>query len=385
MRAQVVALVAALVLVVAVAGVARPGESAAEDSAGQSRLAELRERLAPELVRELDRAGRFVPLERLAARGALDALERPTQTDAPDGEETPRRAMPDDFIPPQRPFDIDQFEANIRDALDGLTVGYAYSIWQAGSLHSEDGVGYARVNPDVPETNQSASKAMTVASISKTITAVAVLRVLQQEGISVDAAIGPWLPSAWEPGEGVADITFRQLMTHTSGLLQNYQTATGTSGGQSTGSWDNIKIAIEQDLGSQTYRYANMNFSIFRIMLPKVAYGLDWSNYYHKPPPGVTPAHYDTLTGIIFEDYVQNLMAKAGAALGCSSVDPTPTRLYAFPTDGAAGWGPVSYITSCGGFGSAVASGTTCRPTRSPQSCPPCGTRASWSQRRPAL
>jgi Beta-lactamase len=248
-------------------------------------------------------------------------------------------------------FDIDLFEQNIRDALDRKTVGYAYSIGKSGRLYSQAGVGSARVNPDAPVTAQSATKPMTVASISKTVTAVAVLRLFQDEGISVDDPIGPWLPAAWDPGAGVEDITFRELLTHRSGLLQNYQTATGTDQGASTGIWDNIRIAVEQDIGSKTSMYANMNFSIFRIMLPKIAYGLDWSPQYDAPPAGTTSADWDEVTGAVFEDYVQDLLAAAGAPVACSSSDPNPTKLYAFPTNGAAGWGPESYITGCGGYG----------------------------------
>jgi hypothetical protein len=145
----------ALALVVGATGVARPGLSASTmsgtESLGQRRLAELRERLSPELVRELDEVGRFVSLERLASTGALDALERPAQTDASDTrvEETFAKghSSVEDLVPPTSQFDIDLFEQNIRDALDGETVGYAYSIWKAGDLYSEAGVGKARVEP----------------------------------------------------------------------------------------------------------------------------------------------------------------------------------------------------------------------------------------------
>jgi CubicO group peptidase (beta-lactamase class C family) len=347
----------ALALVVGPTGAAEASHGTAAVSAEQRYLDELRARLAPEMNRLLDDVGRRMSLETLVRIGALDGLDRPAQTDPTDDT-----VVLAEELPPRRPgiggvkgpglrFDIDLFEENIRETLDEKTVGYAYSIGKDGLLYSEDGVGSARVNPDAPVTAQSATKTMTVASISKTVTAVALLHLFQDYGLSVDDPIGPWLPVAWARGDGVDDITFRELLTHKSGLLQNFQTATGSTGGKSTGTWDNIRIAIGQDIGSKTSKYANMNFSIFRIMLPKIAFGFDWSVLYDAPPLGVTPAQIDALTGAAFLGYVQWILAPAGVGIGCSSTDPNPTRLYAYPTNGAAGWGPESYINGCGGYG----------------------------------
>jgi hypothetical protein len=198
---------------------------------------------------------------------------------------------------------------------------------------------------------------MTVASISKPVTAAATLRLLEQKNISVDSAIGPWLPAAWKRGAGVDGITFRDLMTHRSGLLQNFQAATGSAGGKSTGSWDNIRTAIGQDLGSKTYKYANMNFSIFRIMVPKIAYGVDLSGLYDAPPPNVTAAQIDYLTGVVFLGYLKPVLALAKAPVSCSSTDPAPTKLYLYPAGGQAGWGPADYVAGCGGYGYNMSAG----------------------------
>ncbi|GAA2634994.1 serine hydrolase [Paractinoplanes durhamensis] len=310
--------------------------------------------LPPELQRLVDTIGRQVPTAALTADGMLTALLRPTRPEPEpfdiEADDTQATAPSLGLGSPGKTFDMDWFERNLRAALTGKTVGYAYAIGKAGQLDRQAGVGSARVAPDSPLA-QSASKVMTVASISKPVTAAATLRLLEQKGISVDSAIGPWLPAAWKRGTGVDAITFRDLMTHRSGLLQNFQTATGTTGGKSTGSWDNIRIAVGQNLGSKSYKYANMNFSIFRILVPKIAYGVDLSKLYDAPPPNVTPAQIDYLTGIVFLGYLKPVLALAGAPVSCNSSDPAPTKLYAFPTGGQAGWGPADYVASCGGFG----------------------------------
>nr|WP_221381857.1 serine hydrolase [Actinoplanes polyasparticus] len=311
--------------------------------------------LSPELQRLLDQVGRHISLRELQADGTLAGLQRATPAAEPSSldltAEEADRPRSGKVATPGTTFDMAWFERNLRAALTGKTVGYAYSIGKAGQLDRQAGVGSARVAPDNPVTAQSATKAMTIASVSKPVTAAAVLRLLEQKNISVDSGIGPWLPSAWKRGANVDKITFRQLMTHTSGLLQNYQTATGTTGGKSTGAWDNIRIAIGQDLGSKGFKYANMNFSIFRIMVPKIAYGVDLSPLYDAPPANITKAQIDYLTGIVFLGYLKPVLALAKASVGCANADANPTKLYAYPTGGQAGWGPQDYTTGCGGYG----------------------------------
>jgi CubicO group peptidase (beta-lactamase class C family) len=368
-RHSVRAMAVVTALTLGVGGIAAPGTvaTAATNTTspggttddGERRLAKLRARLSPELVRLLDEVGRHIPLASLAADGTLDGLERATGSPEPEpfdiaAEDTPRNGGPGGSGAKGSSgltFDMNLFERNIRAALARRTVGYAYSIGKAGQLDRQAGVGFARVAPDNPVTSQSATKVMTVASISKPVTAAGALRLLEQKDISVDSPIGPWLPAAWERGDGVDDITFRDLMTHRSGLLQNYQAATGTDEGESTGSWGNIRIAVGQELGSKSYKYANMNFSIFRILVPKIAYGVDLSALYDAPPANVTPAQIDYLTGVVYLGYLKPVLALAGAPVSCNNSDPKPTKLYAYPTNGQAGWGPADYVASCGGFG----------------------------------
>ncbi|MPZ00500.1 MAG: serine hydrolase [Actinophytocola sp.] len=244
-------------------------------------------------------------------------------------------------------FDVDVFEQNIKDTLTDETVGFAYAIGESGQLARQGGVGLARTSADGEPVPQSATKDITVASVSKPITTVAALRVLTDKGIDVDDPIGPWLPGTWEQGEGVAEITFEQLMTHTSGLRQNYETATG-KGGKVTAAYENIKIAVEQDLGSTSPYYANMNFGIFRIMLPKMLLDTEVPGYDFSVP---LADQWDELTAEIFNDHMAGLFASVGVTGSCAPSDPDQTVLYRFPHDGASGWQTESYVAGCGGYG----------------------------------
>lgn len=56
-----------------------------------------------------------------------------------------------------------------------------------------------------------------IASVTKTVTALAIMRLVQQGRIDLDGPIAPHLDFAIV-GDGARDITFRHLLTHTSGI-----------------------------------------------------------------------------------------------------------------------------------------------------------------------
>jgi hypothetical protein len=136
-------------------------------------------------------------------------------------------------------------------------------------------------------------------------------------------------------------------MTHKSGLRQSYETATGKSGSV-TGAYDNIRIAVAEDLGSTGYLYANMNFSIFRILIPQIL-GYDSAPYENNP---WLPANFhELLTAAVFHAYSNQVLGSVGINGSCEPTDPNPTVLYRFPYTGVSGWTTESYVLGCGGYG----------------------------------
>jgi CubicO group peptidase (beta-lactamase class C family) len=75
--------------------------------------------------------------------------------------------------------------------------------------------GYA--NPNTKQLFDS-STTVEIGSISKTFTAFVLMKVLQEKGISYKASIGNYLPDSVKANTTVANISFLQLMNHTSGL-----------------------------------------------------------------------------------------------------------------------------------------------------------------------
>src|SRR5262245_28288616 len=120
--------------------------------------------------------------------------------------------------PADSEFDLDQFEQNIRDYFIDNSVGFAYAINQDGVTVRHDGLGDARKEDD-GQVDFTEDTQMTTASVAKTITATSILKILQDTpGVGIDSFISPYLPAAWTQGPNINTITFRELLTHHSGL-----------------------------------------------------------------------------------------------------------------------------------------------------------------------
>src|SRR5262249_1780025 len=148
---------------------------------------------------------------------------------------------------------------------------------------------------------------MTVASVSKVVTALAAIRVIAEREKTdfnlkngLDSPIGPFLPP-WNWGsadqEKIAKITFRQLLSQTSGVrkygdfamdydaLKKFFTkpvfsGNGSCPGTSVRTIDGVNPAIVTD---RTPCYSNFNFALFRVLLPRiVGYAGDDEDEYAK-------------------------------------------------------------------------------------------------------
>jgi CubicO group peptidase (beta-lactamase class C family) len=106
--------------------------------------------------------------------------------------------------------------ANISAALDGKVVGYVSYI---GTSDGDFGAGgNARTSADGPAVAFSPETKIHVASVSKTVTALAAMTILAKHDIALSSPIGAYLPPDWNLAPDVAAITFEQLLSHTSGI-----------------------------------------------------------------------------------------------------------------------------------------------------------------------
>src|SRR5688572_23795659 len=110
-------------------------------------------------------------------------------------------------------FSFSRFEQNLKLRLAGKSMGYAYAIYERDVL-KRAGSGGVAVWPHVPH---SPDRRTTMLSMSKTITAAAVMKAMEQirargRLISINSPIAPYLPVNWHKGENVSRMTFKHLL-----------------------------------------------------------------------------------------------------------------------------------------------------------------------------
>lgn len=159
-------------------------------------------------------------------------------------------------------FDPQVFAQNIRAALDGNATGYAYAISRNGQLAAQGANGKLRAAAD-GNINHSASRRQNIASVSKLITAVGVLRLLDDLGLDLDDKIAPYLPESWVLGPNVEDLTFGHLLRHRTG----FQSANNDF--WNTLSWDGLRTMVQTGANpGAPFNYLNANFALFRFIIP---------------------------------------------------------------------------------------------------------------------
>jgi len=150
------------------------------------------------------------------------------------------------------------------NTLAGLVVGYVCIV---GELPPVFG-GNAQTTPDSPLA-MSPDLTTNLASVSKTLTAIATVQLLTRNGLTADARIAPFLYSDWSLGLGIDRITFRQLLTHTSGFGQQSNCANAASYGD-------LETFVAQGIEPVNIRvaqYGNCNFSLLRELIAVLSLG----------------------------------------------------------------------------------------------------------------
>jgi D-alanyl-D-alanine carboxypeptidase len=101
-----------------------------------------------------------------------------------------------------------------------------------------------------------------IASVSKTMTAIAILQLLEKNGLTINDPISPYIYKDWSQGPNISQITFRELLRHRSGFGQSSicgdsysELQTMVANGVTTG-----------NLGKPSY--GNCNFALMRELMP---------------------------------------------------------------------------------------------------------------------
>jgi CubicO group peptidase (beta-lactamase class C family) len=230
-------------------------------------------------------------------------------------------------------FDIARFESNLHASFDSKSVGYSYAISLNGQLNRSGKSGLARTAADGPATAQSPTKEMHVASVSKSITAIVIMKLLADKGLSADTPVAPYLPSDWTLGAGVELLTFKSFMTHQSGLTQN---------GVKDSDYAALREVLAKPVGLKSFSYNNANYGMLRVLAAGLI-GID--------PVKFSEFDAGALTASAFIIEAQSLYSGIGVSVDCGPTDPNPTIQYRFPDTGKAGYLEPQRGLTCGGFG----------------------------------
>ena len=166
-----------------------------------------------------------------------------------------------------------------RDALIGLTPGYSYAVAKDGEIVGMGGSGDRRAtwegtSPGAPMTAYTRTQ---LASVSKPITATALMTVVEDQGLDLDAPFYPYLEAQFPVvGTGVEAVTIRQVLQHRGGL--------NDLGYGAKACRPDLAPVLAGIIGSDvvaapgTYAYSNTNFCLARFLI-EVLTGADYVNY----------------------------------------------------------------------------------------------------------
>ncbi len=233
------------------------------------------------------------------------------------------------------------------DSLKNRGFGYSFIVTQKDQIVGEGFGGLAaRSVEDGGERPVSLDSKMQIASMTKTITAAAFLKLAEGKGIKTTDKILPYIPKSWIIGPNIDKITFRDLMFHQSGII-------GLAAGcvnrtLSDNGWYGLQALIEKGVESENYGkrcYQNANYGLFRILIPSIlGYAFKEDNYTD-----------DQETRKIYEKYIQDeVLVKLGVTSSEILVNSTtaPTYGYDFPfTEGVKGYDPGDLRNAAGGYG----------------------------------
>ncbi len=177
-------------------------------------------------------------------------------------------------------FAPEEMEQKIRDIYEGKVTGFSFTISQNGKLERAGGWGWAR-RPGDGSLPMSENTRVQLASVSKTVNAIYFLHVLRRindffghEHVALDHAVSFWLPNQWVKGAGFAGsdgVSFRELLTHASGLRQMWDDLNDVDRQYWGNDWDGLEFVVANGTmpGSQK-GYKNANSALFRILIPQL-------------------------------------------------------------------------------------------------------------------
>jgi CubicO group peptidase (beta-lactamase class C family) len=162
-------------------------------------------------------------------------------------------------------FDHVKFAQLIEDYLEPQVAGFGYALYNDGVEYygTNGGDGAARKHIDSPYQAHSANVRQETMQVTQFVTAVAVIRALEQYNVPLTAKAYAYLPKDWKPSAKFKELSFERLLSHRTGLI-NY------NGGLAT-LRQTVEGPVQETEFSQLIRDDdNVNYDLLALMLPYV-------------------------------------------------------------------------------------------------------------------
>lgn len=173
-------------------------------------------------------------------------------------------------------------DAVAAEALErGPIAGLSIAVQARGAEILAKGYGFADLETKAPAT---ADTSYPIASVTKHLTAAAILRLVDQGRIGLDDSLDRFFPGATPP---IGSLTIRHLLQHTSGLGRGGPAPRAAT--QSVLARGRAGRAQGED-----WRYSNYNFSLLGLVIEQVT-GRDYGTYMEEDlarPLGLTGTAY---------------------------------------------------------------------------------------------
>lgn len=258
------------------------------------------------------------------------------------------RPIPD-LAPAVRQAQVKKIADKIEARMKGKSVGYSFQVaYKDTNIVDARAGGAARRAPDANPRPFVVNDKISIASVSKTITAVTLLKLLAEKNISVDASIENYFPKSIKQHSSIKSITFRELLTHRSGIRW------GGEPGHDVlldGLTKGITAAHKKlDCANKNAGlcYNNANYGLMRILIPFIESG-------YEPPANLDNYSKGYLYGI---RTMQATNKRVFDLIGVSNVycasgsNGKETLSYNFPSPVKAGqdWGDMTATNAYRGW-----------------------------------
>lgn len=188
------------------------------------------------------------------------------------------------------------------------SVGFAVTVMMPGGATASTVRGMARSAPDANPRAWTDSDRINIASVSKTLTAAAVVRAAASKGVSLDTKAYTLLPPDWTYSAAFKTISVRELLTHNSGIR-----GCGPSNGElKTCAATEWKAADKDPSIGMGTKYSNANYAYLRWILSRIVDG-------KVPAEPVAGARYWVI--------VNDLVIKPAGMGGADCASPTNPAL----------------------------------------------------------